>query len=142
MEKYNIHLDTHGKTDKVFTHEDGQQRDNKVVKEYLKFLAAFEVVEAFPPEFNNIRVDLELSIAEAIDKSSVYFTTWMVSALTNATAKGFAVLYREKILPPLSLNKGKISNNSAAVNIVSEEANKKFINQSISEKLVSVIMCL
>ena len=51
----------------------------------------------------------------------------MVSALTNATAKGFAVLYREKILPPLSLNKGKIANNSAAVNIVSEEAKKKFI---------------
>ena len=67
--------ETHGKTDNVFTHEDGQKRDNKVTKEYLKYLAAFEVVEAFPPEFYNIKVDLELSIADAVDKSSVYFTT-------------------------------------------------------------------
>ena len=55
--------ETHGKIDKVFMHEDGKQRDNKVVKEYLKFLAAFEVVEALPPDFNSIRVDLELSIS-------------------------------------------------------------------------------
>ena len=104
-----------------------KKRDNKVTKEYLKFLAAFEVVEAFPLEFYNIKIDLELSIADAVDKSCVYFTTWMASALENATNKGFAVMYRDKIHQPLSLVKGKISNNSAAVNIVSEEAKKKFI---------------
>ena len=36
-------------------------------------------------------------------------------------------MYREKILPALSLNKNPKHNNSAAVNIVSEEAKKKFI---------------
>ena len=72
---------------------------------------------------------MELSIAEDVDKSSVYFTTWMVDALANATAKGFAVSYREKFLPLLSLNKGKIANNSTAVNIVSEEAKKKSLTK-------------
>ena len=88
--------ETYGKTDRVFLHEDG--------------------------EFDNVRVGLELSISEAIEKSSIYYTTWMTKAMENATTKGFAVLYREKILPPLSLNKGQRSNYSAAVNIVSEEA--------------------
>ena len=114
--------ETYGKTDKVFLYEDGQIRDNKVTKEFFKFLSVFEVVEALPAEFNHIRVDLELSISDTVEKSSVYYTTWMKNAMDNATTKGFAVLYREKILPPLSLNKGQRSNYSAAVNIVSEEA--------------------
>lgn len=58
--------ETHGKADKTFKHEDGQQRDNKVHKELLKFLAAYEAVEAFPQEFKDIKVDLELSIADAV----------------------------------------------------------------------------
>ena len=57
----------------------------------------------------------------------MYYTTWMKNAMENATTKGFTVLYREKILPALSLNKGQRSNNSAAVKIVSEEARKKFV---------------
>ena len=52
----------------------------------------------------------------------------MQKALENATAKGHAVLYREKILPALSLNKSPRYNNSLAVKIVSEEAKKKFID--------------
>ena len=52
----------------------------------------------------------------------------MKQAMKNSTTKGFAVLYKEKILPALSLNKGQRSNNSAAVKIVSEEARNKFID--------------
>ena len=85
--------ETHGKADKTFKHEDGQQRDNKVHKELLKYLAAYEAVESFPQEFKDIKVDLELSIADAVDKSSIYFTTWMKNANFNAITKGHAVLY-------------------------------------------------
>ena len=43
----------------IFKHEDGEERSNKVTKEYAKFMAAFEVVQALPAEFDNVRVDLE-----------------------------------------------------------------------------------
>lgn len=58
-----------------------KKRDNKILKEFLKFQAAFEVVEAFPAKFNNVKIDLELSIAEAVNKSNIYYTTWMTKAL-------------------------------------------------------------
>ena len=44
--------ETFGKTDTVFTHEDGEERSNKVTKEFCKFMAAFEVVQALPTEFD------------------------------------------------------------------------------------------
>ena len=119
--------ETHGKSNKTFKHEDGQQHDNKVYKELLKFLAAYEAVEAFPQEFKDIKVDLELSIADGVDKSGK-FTTWMKNANSNAIAKGHAVVYREKILPPLSLVKGMISTNTTAVAVISEEAKKMFMD--------------
>ena len=52
----------------------------------------------------------------------------MRTSSTNATAKGHAVIYREKILPPLSLVRGKISANTATVSVISEEAKKKFMD--------------
>ena len=120
--------ETFGKTDNVFMHEDGVERSNKVTKEFCKFMVAFEVVEALPTEFDQVREGLEISIADCVHKSSTYFTTWMEKALENATAKGHAVLYGDKILPALSLNKSYKYNNSLAVKIVSEEAKKKFID--------------
>ena len=45
----------HGKTDKVFKHEDGTIRDNKIAKEVLKFLAAYEVIANLPPKFKDIK---------------------------------------------------------------------------------------
>ena len=53
----------------------------------------------------------------------------MTKALENATTKGHSVMYREKILPALTLNKNTRHNNSAAVNIVSEKAKKEFIEK-------------
>ena len=44
--------ETFGKTDNVFMHEDGVERSYKVTKEFCKFMAAFEVVEALPTEFD------------------------------------------------------------------------------------------
>ena len=49
--------------------------------------------------------------------------------MENVTKKGFAVLYREKILPALSLNKNSRYNITAAVKVVSEEARKKFFEK-------------
>ena len=60
--------ETFGKTDNVFTHEDGEIRSNKVTKEFCNFMATFEVVGALPTEFDQIRVDLELSISDAVEK--------------------------------------------------------------------------
>ena len=119
--------ETLGKSNTAFTHEDGQQRDRMVFKELMKFLAAFEVLEALPREFNDIKSNLELSIAEAVDKSSMYFTTWMINANANAITKGHAVMYREKILSPLSVARGKYEANTTTVAAISEEAKKKFL---------------
>ena len=47
--------ETFGKNDTVFTQEDGQKRSNKMTKEYKKFMAAFEVVQALPAEFDRVR---------------------------------------------------------------------------------------
>ena len=113
--------ETFGKTDTVFKHEDGEERSNKVTKEYSKFMAAFEVVQALPTEYDRVREDLEISIADCVHKSSTYFTTWMAKALENATTKGHSVMYRDKILSALSLNKNPRHNNSTAINVVSEK---------------------
>ena len=51
----------------------------------------------------------------------------MKTVNTSTIAKDHAVLYREKILPPLSLVKGKISMNTTTIAAISEEAKKKFI---------------
>ena len=52
----------------------------------------------------------------------------MEEAHKNANTKGHSVIYREKILPALSQNKN-FKNNSAAMNVVSEETKKKFLEQ-------------
>ena len=58
--------ETFGKLDKVFIHEDGEQRSNKVTKKYMKFIAAFEVVQALPTEYDRVKEDLEISIADCV----------------------------------------------------------------------------
>ena len=97
--------ETFGKLDTILTQEDGQKRSNKITKEYMKFMAAFEVVQALPTEYDRVKEDLEISIAECVHKASKYFTAWMEEAHENATKKGHSVMYREKILPDLSQNK-------------------------------------
>ena len=75
MHQINFWVDEcYGKTDKVFKHEDGTTRDNKVVKEVLKFLAAYEVIANIPPEFRGIKPDLELSIATAHELSLIHIS--------------------------------------------------------------------
>ena len=74
-----------------------------MTKEYKKFMAAFEVVQALPAEFDRVREDLEISIAECVHKPTKFYTTWMEEAHKNATTKGHSVIYREKILPALSI---------------------------------------
>ena len=111
-------------------HENGDTMSNIATKEFCKFMAALDVVMALPTEFDPVRMDLEMSISEAVEKSSVYFSTWMDTALQNATTKGHMILYREKILPALSLAKtSRYSNISTAVNVVTEEAKKKFVDK-------------
>ena len=69
-----------------------------------------------------------MSIAECIHTPVKFYDTWMEEANTNATTKGHSVQYREKILPALAPNKN-FKNNSAEVNIVTEDAKKKFLAQ-------------
>ena len=44
-----------GKSIKTFKHEDGTMRDNKVHKEQLKFIAAYEVAIRLTNEFKEIK---------------------------------------------------------------------------------------
>ena len=76
------------------------KRSNKMTKEYQKFQAAFEVVEALPAEFDKVREDLEISIATHIHNPVKFYETWMNKASENATLKGHQVLYREKFCLP------------------------------------------
>ena len=99
----------YGQTDKVFKHEDGTNRDNKIAKEVLKFLASYEVVGNLPPEFREIKPDLELSIATILEKPDKMFTTWIKEANTKARDKGHAILFCEKILPALSKSKFNVN---------------------------------
>ena len=78
------------------------------------------MVNNLPNEFKEIKTDLELSIAEAIDMPSQMFTTWMKKASENAKTKGHVVIY-DKLLPALS--KGKFTINTTEV---SDDSKKKF----------------
>ena len=91
-------------------------------------MAAFEVVQALSTKYDRVKEDLEISIADCVHKPCKNFTTWMEEAHENATTKGYSVMYREKILPALSQNKN-FKNNSAAMNVVSEETKKKFMEK-------------
>ena len=64
-------------------------------------------------------------IASYIHKPVKFYDTWMEKASENATLKGHSVLYREKILPPLTQNKN-FRNNSTEANAITEEARRKF----------------
>ena len=65
--------ETFGNVDVILEQEDGVKRSNKMTKEYKKFAAAFEVVEALPEEFDKVREDLEISIAECIHKPVKFY---------------------------------------------------------------------
>ena len=69
-----------------------------------------------------------MSIAECIHTPVKFYETWMEEANKNATIKGHSVLYREKILPALAPNKN-FKNNSAAINVVTEDSKKKFLEK-------------
>ena len=40
--------ETFGQDEKVFEHEDGEERSNKVLKEWMKFIKAFELIQMLP----------------------------------------------------------------------------------------------
>merc|ERR1712030_199812 len=80
--------ETFGKVNIILEQEDGVKRSNKMTKEYKKFASAFEVVEALPAEFDKVREDLEMSIAECIHTPVKFYDTWMEEVNKNATTKG------------------------------------------------------
>ena len=96
-------------------------RDNKVHKEQLKFIAAYEVASSLSTEFKDIKTDIELSLATAMDIPKYMFTSWMKTANENAKSKGHAVLYSDKVLP--ALTKGKFNINTTEI---SEDTRKKY----------------
>ena len=49
--------ETFGKVDVITEQEDAVKRSNKPTKEFQKFLAAFEVVEALPAEYDKVKED-------------------------------------------------------------------------------------
>ena len=54
MNKINHFIDKNqGRVDKVFKHENGTMRDNKVHKEQLKFMTAYEVASSLSTEFKD-----------------------------------------------------------------------------------------
>ena len=102
------------------------KRSNKPTKEFQKFLLAFEVVEALPTEYDKVKEDLHLSIADYIYNPVKFYETWIEEADKNATLKGHSVMFREKVLPALAQNKSFRSN---VTNVVEEEAKKKFMEK-------------
>ena len=78
-------------------------------------------------KIDRVREDLEISIAERVHTPTKFYSTWMEEAHKNSSTKGHSVLYRDKILPALTLKK-HYNNNSAAMNVVSEET-KKFLEK-------------
>ena len=78
-----------------------------------------------PAEYDKVKEDLEISISSYIHNPVKFYDIWMEKASENATLKGHSVLYREKILPPLTQNKN-FRNNSTEANAITEEARRKF----------------
>ena len=89
--------ETFGKNDTIFEQEDKVKCSNRATKEHMKFMAAFDVVESLPTEYDRVREDLEISIAECVHKPTKFYSTWMEEAHKNATTKGHSMIYREKI---------------------------------------------
>ena len=96
-----------------------------ILKEWLKFMKAFEIIQALPTEWEALREDLEISISTYAHNTTKFYETWMTEAYTNASNKGYALLFKERNLPALVLKK-EFKNNSIATNVVSEESKKKF----------------
>ena len=117
--------ETFGKVDITTEQSDGVKRSNKMTKEFQKFLAAFEVVEALPAEYDKLKEDMEISISSYIYKSVKFYDKWIEEANEKASVKGHTVLFNEKILPALAPNKN-FRNNSTEFNAVTEEARRLF----------------
>ena len=103
--------ETFGKIDITTEQQDGVKRSNKMTKEFQIFLAAFEVVEALPAEYDKLKEDMEIFITIYIYKPVKFYENWIEEASEKATLKGHTVLFREKILPALAPNKN-FRNNS------------------------------
>ena len=117
--------ETFSKVDITTEQSDGVKRSNKMTKEFQKFLAAFEVVEALPAEYDKLKEDMEISISSYIYKPVKFYDKWIEEASEKASTKGHTVLFNEKILPALAPNKS-FRNNSAEFNAAIEEARKLF----------------
>ena len=65
--------ETFGKIDITTEQQDGVKRTNKMTKEFQKFLAAFEVVEALPAEYDKLKEDMEISITGYIYKPVKFY---------------------------------------------------------------------
>ena len=119
----NIVEETFGKADVVTKQTDGMERSNKPTKEYEKFRLAFELIEALPQEYDNTREDLVMNVTNYMYNPIIFYDDWVKEAEKKATNKGHVVLFKEKILPPLT--QAKFSNNTAGV--LTSEARSKFM---------------
>ena len=72
--------ETFGQDEKVFKHEDGEDRSNKVLKEWMKFMKAFETIQSLPADPDVIKEDLEMSVADCVYNPTKYYDTWMKEA--------------------------------------------------------------
>merc|ERR1712030_49839 len=80
--------------------------------------------EALPSEFDKIREELEISIANYAFKPEKFYEDWTKEASENACSKGHSVLYKDKILPQLSQVKTYRNNTTA----VTDELRKQFLD--------------
>ena len=60
----NIVEETFGQSEKVFQHEDSEQRSNKVTKEWMKFIRAFETIQALPSKYDRVEKDKQVAAYE------------------------------------------------------------------------------
>ena len=65
-------------------------------------MKAFETIQSLPHDYDVIKEDLEMSVADCVHNPTKYYDTWMKEAYTNASNKGFTILYKERPLPALS----------------------------------------
>ena len=86
---------------------------------------SFDIVEALPSEFDKIAEDLMISITKYMFKPEKFFDEWTVEASENACAKGYTVLYKEKIVSQLSQVKTYRNNTTG---VVTEEAKRNSTN--------------
>ena len=78
---------------------------NRAVKEYEKFRLAFEIAEALPVDYDRTREDLVTGLTKNMYTPTISFKAWVKEAENTISSKGNSVLFKDKILLPLTQTK-------------------------------------